>query len=35
MNLIKRAEAPVFDAAGTTVTAYAAPSRGTSAVSLW
>src|SRR5215217_4963963 len=35
MNLIKRTEAPLFDAAGTTVTAYAAPSRGTSELSLW
>jgi mannose-6-phosphate isomerase-like protein (cupin superfamily) len=35
MNLIKRTEAPVFVAADTTVTGYAAPSRGTSEVSLW
>ena len=35
MTLIKHAEAPVFDAEGTTVTAYAAPSRGSSGVSLW
>src|SRR5829696_6416460 len=35
MQIIKRAEAPLFDAAGTTVTAYAAPSRGASEVSLW
>jgi quercetin dioxygenase-like cupin family protein len=35
VKLIKRTEAPVFDAAGTTVTAYAAPSRGSSEVSLW
>ena len=35
MKLIKRIEAPVFDAAGTTVTGYAAPSRGASEVSLW
>jgi mannose-6-phosphate isomerase-like protein (cupin superfamily) len=35
MKLIKRTEAPVFSAAGTTVTAYAAPSRGASEVSIW
>jgi mannose-6-phosphate isomerase-like protein (cupin superfamily) len=35
MKLIKRTQAPVFDAAGTTVTAYAAPSRGASELSLW
>jgi mannose-6-phosphate isomerase-like protein (cupin superfamily) len=35
IKLIRRTEAPVFDAAGTTVTAYAAPSRGASEVSLW
>ena len=35
MNLIKHTAAPVFDAAGTTVTGYAAPSRGASEVSLW
>jgi mannose-6-phosphate isomerase-like protein (cupin superfamily) len=35
MKLIKRAEAAVFDAPGTTVTAYAAPSRGSSELSLW
>src|SRR5215203_5176991 len=35
MNLIKRTDAPVFDAAETLVTGYAAPSRGASEVSLW
>ena len=35
MKLIKHTEAPVFDAEGTTVTAYAAPSRGSSEMSLW
>ena len=35
MHIIKRAAAPTFDAAGTTVTAYAAPSRGSAEVSLW
>src|SRR5215218_1482713 len=35
MHLIKRTDAPTFDAGGTTVTAYAAPSRGAAEVSLW
>jgi quercetin dioxygenase-like cupin family protein len=35
MHLIKRAHAPTFDAGGTTVTGYAAPSRGAAEVSLW
>src|SRR3954462_13446796 len=35
MHLIKRAAAPTFDAGGTTVTAYAAPSRGASELSVW
>jgi len=35
LNVIKRTEAPVFPAENTTVTAYAAPSRGTSELSLW
>jgi quercetin dioxygenase-like cupin family protein len=35
MHIIKRTDAPLFDAAGTAVTAYAAPSRGSSEVSLW
>ncbi|MEP6559657.1 MAG: cupin domain-containing protein [Nakamurella sp.] len=35
MNLITQQSAPVFTAGGTTVTGYAAPSRGTTAVSLW
>src|SRR5215207_6717823 len=35
MKLIKHTAAPTFDAGGTTVTAYAAPSRGASEVSLW
>jgi quercetin dioxygenase-like cupin family protein len=35
MHVIKRIAAPTFDAAGTTVTAYAAPSRGAAEVSLW
>ena len=35
MKLIKHTEAPVFDAEALTVTGYAAPSRGTSAVSMW
>jgi quercetin dioxygenase-like cupin family protein len=35
MKLIKHTEAPVFNAGGTTVTAYAAPSRGASELSLW
>jgi mannose-6-phosphate isomerase-like protein (cupin superfamily) len=35
MKLIKHTEAPVFSAASTTVTGYAAPSRGASELSLW
>jgi mannose-6-phosphate isomerase-like protein (cupin superfamily) len=35
MTLITHAEAPVFDIPGATFTAYAAPSRGASQVSLW
>ena len=35
MELIKRTDAPMFDAGGTTVTGYAAPSRGAAEVSLW
>jgi mannose-6-phosphate isomerase-like protein (cupin superfamily) len=35
MHIIKRTAAPTFDAAGTTVTAYAAPSRGAAELSLW
>jgi quercetin dioxygenase-like cupin family protein len=35
MKLIKHTDAPVFEAGGTTVTAYAAPSRGASELSLW
>jgi quercetin dioxygenase-like cupin family protein len=35
MHLINRTDAPTFDAAGTTVTAYAAPSRGAAEVSVW
>jgi quercetin dioxygenase-like cupin family protein len=35
MHIIKRPAAPTFEAAGTTVTAYAAPSRGSAEVSLW
>jgi quercetin dioxygenase-like cupin family protein len=35
MHLIKRTDAPRFDAAGTAVTAYAAPSRGSSELSVW
>ena len=35
MHLIKRPDAPTFDAGGTTVTGYAAPSRGADEVSLW
>src|SRR5829696_3273712 len=35
MELIKRTDAPTFDAGGTTVTGYAAPSRGAAEVSLW
>ena len=35
MNLISRHSAPPFAAGGTTITGYAAPSRGATAVSLW
>ena len=35
MHLIKRPEAPRFDADGTSVIGYAAPSRGSAEVSLW
>jgi len=35
MEIVKHTEAPLFDAAGTTFTGYAAPSRGSSEVSLW
>jgi quercetin dioxygenase-like cupin family protein len=35
MRIIKLAEAPVFHAGGTTVTAYAAPSRGAAETSVW
>jgi quercetin dioxygenase-like cupin family protein len=35
MTIITSAEAPVFDAPGSTFTAYAAPSRGAEQVSLW
>ena len=35
MDIIRRTDAPVFGAPGATFTAYAAPSRGTSKVSLW
>jgi quercetin dioxygenase-like cupin family protein len=35
MNVIRSGDAPVFDAAGTTVTAYAAPSRGSAELSVW
>src|SRR3954470_15557050 len=35
MHLIPRTDAPTFDADGTSVVAYAAPSRGSSEVSLW
>jgi quercetin dioxygenase-like cupin family protein len=35
MKLIKHNDAPVFDADGTTITAYAAPSRGAAEVSMW
>src|SRR4051812_28944856 len=35
MKLIRRTDAPTFDAAGTSVTAYAAPSRGAAEVSMW
>src|SRR5215218_5702713 len=35
MPIIRQTDAPHFDASGTTVTGYAAPSRGASQVSLW
>jgi quercetin dioxygenase-like cupin family protein len=35
MKIITRTDAPRFDADGTTVTGYAAPSRGASEVSMW
>src|SRR3954463_9146540 len=35
MHLITRSDAPSFDAGGTAVTAYAAPSRGSSELSVW
>src|SRR3954447_5541258 len=35
MRLITRTDAPTFDVGGTAVTAYAAPSRGSSEISLW
>ena len=35
MHLIKQTDAPVFEAEGTTVTAYASPSRGASETSIW
>jgi len=35
MLLIKRPDAPTFDAGGTIVTGYAAPSRGAGEISLW
>src|SRR3954454_9582816 len=35
MHLIARNDAPTFAAAGTSVTAYAAPSRGSAEVSAW
>ena len=35
MKLIKRTDAPHFDAGGTSVTGYAAPSRGASQLSVW
>ena len=35
MTLILQGSAPEFDAGGTTITGYAAPSRGASEVSLW
>ena len=35
MKRITHAEAPVFHAGGTTVTAYASPSRGASETSVW
>jgi len=35
MKIIKRSDAPVFAAPGASFTGYAAPSRGTSEVSMW
>jgi quercetin dioxygenase-like cupin family protein len=35
MHLITRTDAPTFDAGGTAVRAYAAPSRGSTEVSVW
>jgi quercetin dioxygenase-like cupin family protein len=35
MEIIKRNDAPVFQAGGTRVTGYAAPSRGATEVSVW
>ncbi len=35
MRVIKRAQAPVFEAGGTTVTGYASPSRGAAEISAW
>ena len=35
MNLITHTDAPTFDAGGTAVVGYAAPSRGAAEVSLW
>jgi len=35
MELISRQSAPAYAAGGTTVTGYAAPSRGSTQVSLW
>src|SRR3954454_5054062 len=35
MNLITHSDAPTFDAGGTAVIGYAAPSRGAAEVSLW
>jgi mannose-6-phosphate isomerase-like protein (cupin superfamily) len=35
MHIIKRSDAPVFQAGGTSVIAYAAPSRGATEVSVW
>src|SRR4051795_230806 len=35
MHLITRTDAPTFDAGGTAVVGYAAPSRGSAEVSLW
>src|SRR5215204_5582157 len=35
MQIIRHEDAPLFDAAGTTMRAYAAPSRGAAEVSMW